>query len=133
MTKTRHTARIAKTLGAAAIAFGGLTVLSGGGALFGGSATSAAVGDAVSFVLWFNFVAGLAYIAAGIGLIRRRPWAGWLAAAIAGATLLTFIGLGFHIVQGGPYEMRTVGAMSLRSAFWIGVAVYALRSNATLR
>lgn len=44
--------------------FGALTVLSGGRALFGGSD----MGDVVAFVLWFNFLAGFAYVIAGIGL-----------------------------------------------------------------
>lgn len=55
-----------------ALAFGALTVLSGGRALFGSAAAQAAVGDAVPFVLWFDFVAGFAYIAAGVALILRR-------------------------------------------------------------
>ena len=36
--------------------FGVLTIVSGGVALFGGSDARAAVGDAVPFVLWFNFL-----------------------------------------------------------------------------
>jgi hypothetical protein len=33
-----------------------------------------AAGVAILFVVWFNFVAGFAYVAAGIGLWRHRPW-----------------------------------------------------------
>ena len=46
-----------------AIAFGLLTLVSGGRALFGG----ADMGAVVPFVLWFNFLAGFAYVAAGLG------------------------------------------------------------------
>jgi hypothetical protein len=40
-------------------------------ALFGTEATRAAAGNAVPFVLWFNFLAGFAYILAGLGLLRQ--------------------------------------------------------------
>src|SRR5687768_7586432 len=97
--------------GAAAVLFGGLTVLYGGQALFGRPEARAAVGDAVLFVLWFNFAAGFFYVIAGIGLVMRRPWAVRLSAIVAFATLAVFAGFGVHVLQGGAYEMRTVGAM----------------------
>ncbi len=109
-----------------AIVFGVLTLLSGGMALFGAAETRAVFGDVVHFVLWFNFVAGLAYVAAGIGLLRRRRWAVRLSALIAAATALVFAALGLHILGGGPYEMRTVIAMTIRTAVWIAIAVVAV-------
>ena len=102
--------------------FGVLTVLSGGRALFGGSEARAAVGDAVPFVLWFNFLAGFAYVAAGIGLILQTNWATKLSIAILVATVLVMIAFGVHVLLGGAYEMRTVWAMSLRTVVW-GVVV----------
>ena len=36
-----------------------------------------AAGHYVPFVLWFNFLAGFAYIVAGVGLWMRRRWAAW--------------------------------------------------------
>ena len=105
-----------------ATAFGALTVFSGGTALFGGPEARAAVGDAVPFVLWFNFLAGFAYIAAGIGLWQRRPWAARLAVAIALATLAVFAALGVHVAMGGAFEARTLGAMTLRSLVWVAIA-----------
>jgi len=51
---------------AVATVFGLLTIVSGGRALFGG----VDMGAAVPFVLWFNFLAGFAYVLAGIGLWR---------------------------------------------------------------
>ena len=50
------------------IAFGLLTIREGGSILFGSGASRAAAGNYVPFVLWFNFVAGFAYILAGVGL-----------------------------------------------------------------
>jgi hypothetical protein len=103
-------------LATAAIAFGVLTILSGGRALFGSLEARAAVGNAVPFVLWFNLGTGFAYVAAGIGLLMRRYWAAWLSSLIAIATLLVFAGFGLFVLEGGAYEFRTVMAMSIRSA-----------------
>ena len=110
-----------------AILFGVLTVFSGGQALFGGEAARAAVGNAVPFVLWFNFFAGFAYVIAGIGLLLRRNWAVALSAGILVATLAVFAAFGIHVLQGGAYETRTVGAMILRSAVWFLIAIAAWR------
>lgn len=109
-----------------AVVFGVLTIFAGGQALFGSAEARAAVGDAVPFVLWFNFLAGFAYVVAGIGLYLRRPWAVRLSIAILLATILVMIAFGIHLLLGGAYEMRTVGAMSLRTVVWgaiVGVAV----------
>jgi hypothetical protein len=112
----------------AAVLFGILTVLSGGRALFGGEAARAAVGNAVPFVLWFNFAAGFLYILAGIGLFLWRRWAAQLSAAIAIATLVVFAAFGWHVALGGAFEMRTVGAMILRSGVWIAIAILACQA-----
>ncbi len=116
-----------KIAGAVAVLFGLLTLISGGKALFGGPEARAAVGNAVPFVLWFNFLAGFVYVLAGAGLFVLRPWAATLAAAIAGATLLVFVAFGIHVWLGGAYEMRTVGAMTLRSAVWLAITAIAWR------
>jgi len=36
---------------------------------------TAAAGNYVPFVLRFNFVAGFAYVIAGIGMLKQRQWA----------------------------------------------------------
>jgi hypothetical protein len=110
------------------VLFGLLTVLSGGRALFGGEAARTAVGNAVEFVLWFNFVAGFAYVLAGIGLFLWRRWAAQLSAIIGISTLVVFIAFGWHVATGGAFEVRTVGAMTLRSGFWLGIAVSACQA-----
>ena len=70
-----------------AVLFGLLTVASGGRTLFGGEATRQAAGAIVPYVLWFNFVAGFAYVVAGVGLWRRERGAAWVAAFIAVAVI----------------------------------------------
>ena len=122
--------RWALAAGAFVIVFGILTIFSGGRALFGGVAARAAVGDAVPFVLWFNFLAGCVYVVAGAGLIAWRRWAAFLAAGIAVATLAVFAAFAGHVFAGGAFEMRTVGAMSLRSVVWLVVAWASLRAFA---
>jgi hypothetical protein len=116
-----------------AIAFGLLTIASGGRALFGGEAARLSAGAYVPFVLWFNFAAGFAYVGAGTGLWLQRRWAVGLAAAIAVATLLVFAAFGVHIMLGGAYENRTVAAMTLRSAVWLAIAWLAARRMRRLR
>jgi hypothetical protein len=114
-----------------AVAFGAATIWSGGKVLFGSGA--AAAGRIVPFVVWFNFLAGFAYVAAGVGLWLKRVWAARLAAALAIATLLVFGAFVAHIAMGGPFEPRTVGAMTLRSFFWLGVATLACASLGCVR
>ncbi|MDO8892149.1 MAG: hypothetical protein Q8N54_02475 [Sulfurimicrobium sp.] len=111
-----------------AVGFGLLTIKAGGAILFGDEAARTAAGNYVPFVLWFNFLAGFAYTAAGIGLWLRQRWAVWMAAAIAAATILTFAAFGVHIYSGGAYELRTVIAMSLRTLVWVAITAIAARA-----
>jgi hypothetical protein len=120
----------ALAMGAIAIVFGVATIVSGGRALFGDEAERQAVGNAVGFVLWFNFAAGFAYVAAGGALLARQAWAAPLAAVIAASTLAVFLAFGVHVLLGGAYEIRTVGAMALRCAVWIVIAIAARRLSA---
>jgi len=113
-------------LAMAAIAFGALTLFSGGRALFGSPQARAAVGHAVPFVLWFNFSAGFVYILAGAGLLRRRLWAVYASVFLASITALVAAAFGVYVLNGGEFEMRTVGALALRLLFWIAVAVAAM-------
>ena len=110
-----------------AIAFGLLTILSGAGALFG----VADMGDVVPFVLWFNFFAGFAYVAAGVGLWRGANWGRWLSLGIAGATALLFLAFLAHVLLGNAYEPRTLGALVLRLGVWTGIAATAHRARQT--
>ena len=116
-----------------AVAFGALTIKEGGTVLFGDSAARLAAGNYVPFILWFNFLAGFAYVLAGIGLWLQKHFAIWLAAGIATATVFMFILLGGHIYNGGAYEMRTVIAMTLRSTVWLVITAVAWRGLAPAR
>lgn len=113
--------------GVFAMLFGALTILAGGRALFGDEAARAAVGDAVPFVLIFNFAAGFVYVIAGVGLVAHRRWAARLSMVIALATALVFAAFAVHVASGGGFEMRTVAAMTLRTSVWIAIAIFAHR------
>lgn len=110
------------SLSIVAILFGLMTIKEGGAVLLGNEAAVAAAGNYVPFVLWFNFLSGFAYIAAGVGLWLQKRWAVWLAVAIAAAIALTFAAFGLHINSGGAYEQRTVIAMSMRTVVWFVIA-----------
>lgn len=111
-----------------AVTFGILTLISGGSALFGSAAARAAVGNAVPFVLWFNFLSGIVYVLVGIGLFLWKRWAAQLSALLAIAILVVFAAFGWHVAAGGAFEMRTVVAMTLRSVMWTTIAIAACRA-----
>ena len=123
--RTRRLPVIALAL--VAIVFGLLSLKEGGSVLFVDGASRAQAGNYVPFVVWFNFLAGFAYVVAGIGLWLRRRWAVGLSIAIAIATLAAFAALGVHVAVGGAFEPRTVVAMVLRSVVWVVIAVLARR------
>ena len=118
---------LVRAISLVAIGFGLLTIKEGGMTLSGDEAAVSAAGNYVPFVLWFNFLAGFAYVIAGAGLWMRQRWAVWLAVAIAAATALVFAAFGVHVISGGLYEKRTVIAMSLRTLVWVTIAVIAWR------
>ena len=109
--------------GGLAAAFGLATLAEGGHVLFAGAGARAEAGNVVPFVLVFNFSAAFVYVLAGAATLARRRWAVWLARALAVTTVLVFGAFGAHVMQGGAFELRTVIAMTIRSAFWIAQAL----------
>ncbi|MGP1630260.1 MAG: hypothetical protein ACTS8S_12520 [Giesbergeria sp.] len=110
-----------------AVLFGVMTLKEGGTVLFGSEAARTAAGAYVPFVLWFNFLAGFAYVLAGLALWWRAAWSAGLALAIALATALVFAALGVYVMNGGAYETRTVAAMALRTTVWLAIGTLAWR------
>jgi hypothetical protein len=104
--------------GGLAVAFGLATLAEGGRTLFGGLEARAETGDVVPFVVVFNFVAGFAYVSAGVATLAGRAWAVWLARALAASTLLVFAAFGVPVLLGGAFAGRTVMAMTVRTGFW---------------
>jgi hypothetical protein len=120
--------RIVSWMAFAAIVFGALTVLTGSRALFGSLESRADFGNAVPFVLWFNFLAGFVYIVAGAGLLLCRHWAVYTSLFVAVSTILVFVAFGVHVIGGGAFERRTIGALMIRSLFWIAVTIVSMRA-----
>jgi len=116
-----------------AILFGLLTLKSGGEVLFINGVGREAAGNFIPYVLWFNFVMGLIYIIAGIGLWLQKKWAAWLSIFIAVSTLVVFAILGVHIYLGGLFEQRTIGAMTLRTSLWSIISIVAYRNLLMLK
>jgi len=110
-----------------AVAFGAMTIKSGGSVLFINGEARLAAGNYVDFVLWFNFFAGFFYIATGLGLWLKKSWAPMLAISIASLTILVFAAFGIHVFNAGEYEQRTVIAMSIRTLVWTAIAVICWR------
>jgi hypothetical protein len=133
MSQRPRTAVLLRAAALVAVLFGAATIVSGARVLFGSDAVRQAAGAYVPWVLWFNTVAGLAYVAAGVGLWLRRAWAVRLSVVLAVASVLVFAALGVHAALGGAYEVRTVAAMALRCTFWIGLAWFAARTPRAAR
>ena len=114
--------RRSRALAVLAVAFGLVTLFVGGRVLFGDAAARQMAGAYVGFVLWFNFLAGFAYVAAGLGIWRRAAWSLRLALAIAVLTTLVFGALLVHVQTGGAYEVRTLWAQPFRAVIWFAIA-----------
>jgi hypothetical protein len=110
-----------------AVGFGIMTLKGGGAVLFGDEAARNAAGNYVPLLLWFNFLSGFVYIAAGVGLWLQQRWALWLSMGLVAAIALAFAAFGMHILSGAAYEQRTVIAMGARLGVWLLVAATAYR------
>ena len=113
-----------RVAGVAAIAFGSLTLISGGSALFG----AVDMGAVVPFVLRFNFIAGFAYVIGGLLLMIGHRLAMPVALIILIATAAVFAAFGWRVLAGDAFEMRTVGAMTLRTLFWAVMVWVAMKA-----
>ncbi|NOQ73392.1 MAG: hypothetical protein GQ574_15405 [Crocinitomix sp.] len=82
-------------------------------------------GNYVLVVVWANFIAGILYLLAAIGILQRKTW---IVKPLLVAVAVLIIGqiLFFvHIVNGGLYETKTVGAMIFRVAMTVLLAIFA--------
>jgi len=112
-----------RILSVIAVVFGLLTLKAGGSVIFNVGSLRQTEGNFVPFVVWFNFLSGFFYIAAGIGFWMQKRWAVSLSIALLISIVITYIFFGIHVLNGGPYEMRTVYAMALRTFLWIVISI----------
>lgn len=106
-------------IGLMAIGFGVITIMSGGFALFGGEAGEEFAGNYVALVLWFNFISGFFYIISGLGVVLKKNWGVITAKILAQSTVVVFLVFLVMVLSGVEYEIRTMGAMTVRSVFWV--------------
>jgi hypothetical protein len=111
--------------GLLAILFGVVTLVEGGATL--NLDSSARPEGVIIWVLVFNFSAGFFYITAGMGTLLDHRWSLNLARVLAISSALVFTALGIHIAMGGDFMPRTVGAMTLRTGFWLGQSWFLAR------
>lgn len=125
--QSKPTTRLRFTAGFAVV-FGLITLFAGGSVALGFSPARQAAGSVVEFVVWFNFLAGAAYVLAGFGLWRRKAWAFGLSAAIALATGSVLVLFFWQISSGIAFEPRTGYALGFRTLVWVIIALIARTS-----
>ncbi|MGL1921794.1 MAG: hypothetical protein OCD03_12285 [Hyphomicrobiales bacterium] len=120
--------KFATAIAIIAFIFGIVTIYSGGEVIFVDGAGRARAGDYIGFIVWFNFLAGFVYVVAAFGIYKNKHWSSFLSRAIAISTLIAFAVLGVYIFWGGAFEFRTVAAMILRSAVWLGISYFVTKN-----
>lgn len=95
--------------------------------MFGSEEARQAAGNYLPGVVWFNFVAGFFYIAAGAALLRDNVWGIWLSLLILLGTVCVSLMFVEHVLSGGPYETRTAYAMTFRTGMWAVISYTAWR------
>ena len=85
---------VQRVIGAVAIGFGVLTLISGSSVLFGGEAISAMAGEVVHGILWFNTLSSVVYVLAGLCIFRGGRHARALATGLALGFWVLVLGLG---------------------------------------
>ena len=73
-------------------------------------------GNYVLFIVITNFICGFIYLVAAYGMFFGRTWTTRLLVFATSILTISFVGLIWHILNGGIYEQQTVKAMLFRIA-----------------
>lgn len=84
-------------------------------------------GHYVLFIVITNFLCGFLYMVAVYGMFFRRIWTTRLLVLVTSILVISFLGLGWHILNGGIYEQQTVRAMLFRISLTVVFAVLSWR------
>lgn len=76
-------------------------------------------GNYVLFVVWANFISCFLYLFSAFGFIKIKSWTRTLLSLASIILIAAFIALKIHIINGGIYETKTVGAMVFRFSLTI--------------
>src|SRR5690606_1065084 len=96
--------------------FGGVTLFMSSSVLFDWFGIREKEGNFVPIIVWANFVCGVLYFVAAIGILKTKKWAKDPLISALIILVIAFIFLFLHINNGGVYETKTVGAMTFRIA-----------------
>ena len=86
-----------------AVTFGLMSIRSGSNLLILDGKVISVGGDYVSFLIWFNTLAGFFYVAIGIGIWQERPWVPSATISLAILTLLVFGIFVIYIFEASNY------------------------------
>ena len=96
------------------LAFALLTLFLSGSIIFDLFGIRAKEGNYVLLVVWANFICSLLYLGAAYGLITLKSWPYKILIVAVAVLFIAFAGLLIHIIQGGLYETKTIGALIFR-------------------
>lgn len=108
------------------VLFGLLTVFMGSSVIFDWFGIRKIEGNYVLFVVWANLLCGFLYLIAAYGFIKQKKWTVNILLTAVIILLTAFAGLAVHILIGGIYEKKTLGAMTFRTIFTI-LLIYAAK------
>jgi hypothetical protein len=86
-------------------------------------------GHYVLAIVWANLIAGLVYLLTAYGVIKEEKWTVKSLLIALSVLIIGQILFFAHVVNGGLYENKTVGAMIFRIAFTVLLAVLAFQLN----
>ncbi len=86
-------------------------------------------GHYVLAIVWANLIAGLVYLLTAYGVINEEKWTVKTLLIALSVLIIGQILFFAHVVNGGLYETKTVGAMIFRIAFTVLLAVLAFQLN----
>lgn len=91
-----------------------LTLFMSSSVIFDWFGIRAREGNYVLFIVWANFSASILYLIAAYGFLKKENWTFGVLIGALMVLVAAFIGLQFHIQNGGIYETKTVKAMVFR-------------------
>ncbi len=104
-----------------------LTLFMSGSVIFDFFGIRVKEGNYVLFIVVSNFVCGIIYLFAAVGLYAQKKWTTRLLILSVAILILGFNGLLLHISSGGLYETQTVKTMIFRisiTSLFAGVSWY---------
>lgn len=101
------------------LGFGLLTLFLSASVIFDWFGIREKEGNYVLFIVWANFISSVIYLVSVYGFVKSKKWTTGLLITSVVILFVAFLGLLFHISNGGIYEMKTVKAMIFRTSITI--------------